>query len=232
MDYHPTRIAVLGIDGSGKTTAVKRSAQQLCGEFRVLTISGSSISVVEQSGEKSLYGSGRLQYLGAKKQQAEESGNSKAKAVLHMLELCLIYRICINKIQRVPQPHVILSDRDAVLDPAAFAREYAPGPIKVQTSSSLLKLTNAMLGPISDIAIKLEISPENALGRLSRREKRADAHETPEALAQLDQRFESTLSAAQQMFPHLNVIRLNVATLDEQQTALQIANAARRYRAG
>lgn len=206
-------LAVLGIDGSGKSTLSRIVSRKLSEAFRVCLVSD-SLEFYENENQKELQ-----PLLAEKVREALGRYAKTAKSLKHykipkLAELLLRDHI-MGEVQRWYSPHIIVQDGCPLINLAAWANLYKEEYFNSDTCSKAIKILTGRDEAVSkddsiftkfqelaalkrfklahmrlpDAVIMLDVNPAVSIRRIQARGERRQVHETEEKLARLRQGY-------------------------------------------
>lgn len=217
-------VAVIGIDGSGKSSNISQSAAYLGKDHSVAVLGWKSIAYIER---------GRICYL---------SGHSTGKRPGYFRRLCFLcsrtkmmwLRLRKASLLKDLTPAFCIEDRDLVLDPCILAISYLPAMRKVSVSTRVRFMRGMTRGRLSDVYVYLDISPETAFERVCLRHrlegKELSAHENLRHLRQLRYEYEKALAFLMQS--GIPVCRVNTEARTVEQCSREVVDFLGRYNRG
>jgi 1-acyl-sn-glycerol-3-phosphate acyltransferase len=202
-------VAVLGIDGSGKSTLSRKVSLRLSKTFRVCLVSD-GLQVFEKGSRKEIQPLLTERVREAVGRHAKTAQSLKAYKIPKMAELFLRDRL-LGEVKRWYSPDIIVLDGCPLANLTAWARLYKEeyldndgctaalmmlsgkersfardNPLLAKfpelTTLKRLKLTHLK---IPDAAIMLDVDPAVSMARIESRGERVQVHETVEKLAKL-----------------------------------------------
>lgn len=143
-------VAVIGIDGSGKSSNISQSAADLGRDYSVLVLGWKSIDHIEPGRSCNL------------------SSHQTEKCPEYCKRLCFLskrlgmawFRLRKASLLKNLAPAFCIEDRDLVLDPCILAISYLPALRKTSVVSRVRFMKGVTGGRLSDVYVYLEISSE------------------------------------------------------------------------
>jgi thymidylate kinase len=232
----PLRISVVGIDGSGKSTTTFRAIETLGKDFTICR-TGRPPCIV--SGEKTnLYLPRISNFFEKMFKEADVSRNSR-RIILTRLLFIQFQSWLEPRMVRAFRPHIVMSPRCMVLDPAVYSQFYFPSLAHKLSISSALKLSQLYCRlPFRHLYFYLNtpvsIAMERIYKRISKehpdvknREYWLHLHEHEEALNRLNMRFRKTLEVAQKI-SNFKVIEIDTEKFCEEEVFHMIAEYSKK----
>lgn len=214
-------VAVLGIDGSGKSSNIFQSANYLGRDHSVLILGWKSITYIER---------GRICNL--ESQETRKRPDYVARwRFLAMRSRMMWFRLRKASLIKECTPAFCIEDRDLVLDPCILVSSYLPAIRKTPLSARVRFMKGVTGGRLSNVYVYLDISPEAAFERVCirhRREgKKLSAHENLEHLRLLRYEYASALSFLQES--RIPVCRVDTEGCTVEECSRTIADFIVRY---
>lgn len=212
-------VAVIGIDGSGKSSNILQSAGYLGEDYSVVVLGWKSIAYIEE---------GRICHLSS--QRAE-----KCPSYLERLSFLSTrirttwYRLRKASLVKGLDPAFCIEDRDVLLDPSILAISYLP-MIRKMSVSVRVRFMRAMTGGrLSDVYVYLDINPLTAYERVCLRHrqegKKLSAHENLQHLSHLRSEYESGLAFLEES--RIPFIRVNTGERTVEESSREIVDFLR-----
>jgi thymidylate kinase len=214
-------VAVIGIDGSGKSSIILRSAAHLGTDHSIVILGWKSVAYIEQ---------GRTCYL---LKLITGSCHGFVQRVGFVLKRIRIAWLRLRKAALIKRltPVICIEDRDLVLDPCILAVLYVPAIKKTSVSVRIRFMKSMVRGRLSDAYVYLDISPETAFERVCLRHRQEDkklsAHENLQHLSQLRYEYESALAFLQDC--HIPVCRVNTEDCSMEECSQKIVDFLERH---
>lgn len=207
--FSPLRVAVTGIDGAGKSTAVDSVSSYLGVQGRILKGTNRPVySVIE--GNKQYHYRKLLQLVDKIHGYADESGSRNFVCAVNTFNILLQARHIEPTLTQKLEPDLILGARDVIIDPSVYAIFYS-GQLSKRAMPERVNLLKRMTGaPYRDIIFFLTLPPELAVDRIDERLKAqievaptdrpkwAHMHENADALRNLQREYYDALQQIQQ----------------------------------
>lgn len=217
-------VAVIGIDGSGKSSNILQSAAYLGEDHSVVVLGWKSITYIEE---------GRICYLSSQK-TGKCPGYLERLSFLSTRLRTTWYRIRKASLVKGLDPTFCIEDRDLVLDPSILAISYLPVIRRATVSARVRFMKGLTGGRLSDVYIYLDISPQNAYERVCLRHqqegKKLSAHENLQHLSQLRSEYESGLNFLEDS--QIPVCRVNTEQRTVEDCSREIVDFLRQLYAG
>ncbi len=233
----PLRVAIVGIDGSGKSSTTLRGIQllgQLLGNERTILKPGRDAFVVR--GGVVTYMTPRLSRFFERLFRRADATRRRSWIGLSRILFVLAQGIVEPALIRRCRPDLVLSTRCMVLDPAVYAGVYFPWLDRRLSLAHRLRAARlASRLPCRDVYILLRTPPREAMGRIHRRISRDHGreplpreywlhlHEEEATLARLGRRFDEALGEARKLAA-IEVIEIDTSASGEEAVAQRIAN--------
>ena len=217
-------VAIIGIDGSGKSSTILQTASYLGEEHSVVVLGWKSIAYIEH---------GRTCYL---------SGQSVDNCPSYLERLSFLstrtkatwYRLRKASLIKGLNSTFCIEDRDLLLDPSILATPYLPLLRKLSVSARVRFMKAITWGRLSDVYVYLDISPQAAFERVCARHrhegKKLSAHENLPHLSQLVFEYESGLAFLEDS--HIPVCRINSEERGVEECSRQIVDFLRQIHTG
>jgi len=183
----PLRVAVVGIDGSGKSSCF-RGLAAVFGKSGSVCGVGDSVFMVREGKNEDLEwlpGAARKAYFHFK---AKGAWNAPLYELWKALELLSRLGLC-RSIAGLSQAAHVFLDGDPVLNMAAWTlgRPGWRGARTVLWAASVLRV------PLPDLVIHLRVGPANAMARIDKRGEALQAHENQDRLYRLQRGYDRIL---------------------------------------
>ena len=214
-------VAVIGIDGSGKSSNISQSAAYLGERYSVLVLGWKSVAYIE--GERSCY----------------LSNQRTGKCPRYLEQLSFLspristtwYRLRKASLVKGLNPAFCIEDRDLLLDPSILSISYLPVIRKVSVPARVRFMRGITGGRLSDVYIYLDTSPQTAYERVCLRHrlegKKISAHENLQHLSQLSSEYESGLAFLKES--RIAVCRVNTEKRTVEKCSREIVDFIRHY---
>lgn len=238
----PLRVALSGIDGSGKSTSASAVSRRLAGEGYVV-VHPLRRAYVDRPGREREHFGDRVHDLVDRAHRALDRAGSRAGVGLTNVLYARIWSAMQAWAIERYQPDIVLNGRSASLDPAVYSPFYFPFS-RALPPASRIRLSRSIGGvPPSDLHFLLDVPADVAHARIlaridheracgaDDREKWTHMHETPAALADLRRRFARCVQAMPGPVVHLDAIQPQEEIVEEIVTAIHAASPLRRARA-
>ena len=197
----PVRIAVVGIDGTGKSSAVEHLKKILGEKYRVEHIT----TVPRKETAKTDLGKKVFGFLERIRKKADKS---KDKAYISIAQLMYNRIFPFVRIAKESKADVIIYERHPLIDYAVYGKEYLGRPLTL-----IEKAFSGTTKP--DIILYLDVDPKKAFSRIVKRQKvnerkkHLHPHEdSVEKLSVAKSRFDKVISRFERD-PKVSVIRIN-----------------------
>ena len=181
-------VAIIGIDGSGKSSNISQTAAYLGESYSVVVLGWKSIAYIE---------GGHICYLSSQRTE-------KCPEYLERLSFLSTrirktwYRLHKASLVKGLDPSFCIEDRDLLFDPSILATSYLPVIRKASVSARVRFMRGMTGGRLSDVYVYLDISPQTAYERVCLRHKqegkKLSSHENLKHLSQLRAEYESGLA--------------------------------------
>jgi len=177
----PVDIAIVGIDGSGKTT-ISRSLQQMLSE------KGLSAAVIDPPHLRDFGGAaGKMQNTGMRLIESGERKGSSLKVVAGSM----ITEFAARSAKRASRKKdARIHERPASVEIRPMTKAY----LGARIARIIRPLERPVGGPLPDVAVLLKLDPEKALARIAPRESAGRMHESLEKLSGLQEDYEKRLA--------------------------------------
>lgn len=202
-------VAVLGIDGSGKSTVSKRIAKELSGASRVCVVTD-RLQFYENSGEKGVQPLPTERLRQALGSYAKTARSLKHYKIPKLAELLLRDHL-LGEVQRWYSPEILVLDGSPLINLTAWAKLYKQDAFDLDVCSAAIRvLTGRREGiarsdpvfrklpelaaldrlglaglALPDVVIMLDVDPTVSVSRIRARGEKRQVHETEEKLARL-----------------------------------------------
>ena len=194
-------VAVIGIDGSGKSSNLIQCAKFFGKEYPVVILRWKSVAYI--AGD-------RICYLSKQKAQSCSGVFDQLNFLSYRLRT-IWYRLRKASLLANLQPVFCFEDRDLLLDPSILALSYLPIIRKASISARVGIMKHITSRHFCDVYIYLDVSPETAYKRVCRRHQQQgemlSAHENLQDLRQLRSQYEAGLALLE--VSHIPVCRVN-----------------------
>ncbi len=217
-------VAVIGIDGSGKSSNILQSAAFLGEDHSVVVLGWKSIAYIE---------GGSICYLSSQK-TGKCPGYLERLSFLSTRIRTTWYRLRKAALLRGLDPAFCIEDRDLVLDPSILAISYLPVIRRASVSTRVRFMSSLTRGRLSDVYVYLDIRPQTAFERVCLRHrqegKKLSAHENLQHLSQLRSEYESGLAFLE--CSRIPVCRVNTEQRTVEECSREIVAFLRQVYAG
>ncbi len=193
-------VAIIGIDGSGKSSNILQSANTLAEQHSVAVLGWKSIAYIQR---------GQTCYLSSQ-------STAKCPNILERFGFVSAriratwYRLRKSSLIKGLRPTFCIEDRDLLLDPSILVTPYLPLLRKVSVSARVRFMRAITGGRLSDAYVYLDISPQAAFERVCSRHRREgkklSAHENLTHLKELQLEYENGLAFLQES--HVPICRV------------------------
>jgi thymidylate kinase len=235
---NPSRISILGIDGSGKSSTT----------LRAITALGQQFSICKTGRNPCSISKGHLSYCVPKTARFFEGLFKRVDATKNRRWIGLI-RLFFVLFQgwlepymvRVYNPDVIMTTRCMIIDSAIYSDFYYPVVSRRMTTQSKLKVAQRCSRlPFRDLYFLLDTPIQMAMERIYKRISQdhpertfgrdywLHLHEHEDTLRLLDQKFRKTLPVAQRM-GSFKVIEVDTSSRNEEGVAQSISEYSRAF---
>jgi len=235
VNRRPLRVSVVGIDGSGKSSATLRAIQQLYAEGRICK-PGRDAFV--QLGSERQYCFPRISNLVERVFCRVDASRRRALIGLSRIAFIAYQRWLEPHMIRRFQPALVLNTRCMVIDPAIYCDIYWPTLSRFSLKQKIAAFHRFSGLPFRDLYVFLRTPAAVALDRIHRRIAQTPAlaqqpreywlhlHESEAILARLGGRFEEALNVAQGL-AGFDIVEVETTRYDELAVAQRIADEIR-----
>ncbi len=229
----PLRVAIVGIDGSGKSSTTLR-AIQLLGKERTILKPGRDAFLVRDG--VVTYRTPLLSRFFERLFRLADATRRRSWIGLSRILFVLCQSVVEPALIRRHRPDLILGTRCMVLDPAIYSGVYFPwldGRLSLTRRLRAVRLVCRL--PLPDVYILLRTPPSEAMERIHRRIARDHGeeplprehwlhlHEEESTLGRLGRRFDEALVEARKLAP-IDVVEIDTSTAGEEAVAQRIAH--------
>ncbi len=217
-----TEVAIIGIDGSGKSSNIVQTANYLGEEYSVVVLGWKSIAYIK---------SGQICYLSS--QSADKCPSYLERlSFLSARTRATWYRLRKGSLIKGLNSTFCIEDRDLILDPSILAIPYLPIFRKVSISARVRFMKAITWGRLSDVYVYLDISAQSAFERVCLRHKREgkklSSHENLQHLRQLSSEYEFGLAFLQES--NIPVCRVNTEERTVEECSREIVDFLKRIK--
>lgn len=165
------KVAVTGIDGSGKSTTIQSIVDDLGTDNRIIhTASRPTYSLVE--GKKQLHFRHLIGLIDKMHGFADNSQNPDLVCAVNAAHVMLQGRVIEPSLIERIKPTLVLGARDLLIDPSVYAVFYSPRLAAKSMAERIDLLSNLTGTSVRDVIFFLTVPPEEAVVRIdSRMEK-------------------------------------------------------------
>lgn len=235
----PLKVAITGIDGSGKSTALAMLVDNLKQDNRIVKATNHPVySVV--NGEKEYHYRRLIGLVDMLHGLADQSHNPNFVCTVNALHVILQGRVIEpTLIQRI-QPTIVLGARDLLVDPAVYSVCYSPRLAHKDMPERMDFIERLTGAPYRDLIFFLTVPPEEAVARIERRikveEESSDKverpkwrhmHENPSQLDLLQHEYFKALNEIQKRSA-IEVVQIDTSTMIQSEVASLIASIIRK----
>ncbi len=214
-------VAVIGIDGSGKSSNIVQSSEGIGKEHSVVWMSWKSVTYIKRE---------RFYNLSSPK-AGEFVRYTDLKSSLSNRIRTIWYRLRKASLLARLRPVFCFEDRDLVLDPLILSVSYVPVLRKVPIAVRVGFMKRVTFSHLSDVYIYLDISPETAYKRVCLRHrqehKKLSVHENLQDLQLLRSQYEAGVAFLKNA--HIPVCRVNTENCGIDESSQKIVDFLRQY---
>lgn len=221
------KVAITGIDGSGKSTTIADIVGDLALDNTIVhSASRPVFSVVE--GEKRLHFTHLLGLIDKLHGYADGSRNPNLVCAVNAAHVILQGRVIEPSLIKQIQPTLVLGARDLLIDPSVYAVFYSPRLAAKSMPQRIDTLANLTGASVRDIVFFLTVPPEEAVRRIEARmelEQKKNAsttgrikwkhmHENEVDLERLQREYYSALDEIHRR-THVDIVEINTSQMNQ-----------------
>lgn len=238
LENGPLKVAITGIDGSGKSTTLGMVVDDLKQDNRIAKATNRPVySVI--NGQKEYHYRALIGFIDRLHGLADQSRNPNLVFAVNTVHVMLQGRLIEPTLMHRVRPTLVLGARDLLVDPAVYAVCYSP-PLARKNMSDRVSFLKRLTGaPYRDIIFFLTVPPEEAVARIEgriraenesiepiERPKWRHMHENPQQLALLQREYSVALAEIQKR-SGAEVIPINTSGVEQVNIASLIVNVIR-----
>ena len=231
------RVAVVGIDGAGKSSTTLRAIAQLASLGRG-TIAKPGRDAFVQRGEHRTYVAANVSNRFERTFQRVDATRNRALIGATRLAFIAYQGWLEPHLVREYRPAVLIATRCMIVDPAIYSAVYSPALSRVSLERRLMAFARLARLPFRDLYVFLRTPAEVAMERIHARiaqlpgaelyprERWLHLHEQESILRRIGDAFPEALEAARKL-AEFKVVEIETERMTESEVADRIANEVR-----
>lgn len=230
----PVTVSITGIDGAGKSTAEVMTTQILIKEHSILKPSRPVYTIID--GKKQIHYANATRAIDNLHHYADRWHSRTLVSVVNAFSLILSSRVFEPTLIDKYHPEVVMHGRDYYIDPAVYSIFYSPQLGSRPMEERVDRLQQMFRAPFRDMVFFLDLSPEEAVTRITarlareranpqatEREKWQHMHENVSVLTLLRAEYYSALSFLEDKSPQTTVFRIDMMDKRREEVAECVA---------